>query len=73
MEIFGGKSSNVIGRKAVKMADGSTWEVRAATPNLHGGSYDLIVVDELFDIGSNCIDDALRPSMIARPNPLLAC
>jgi len=39
----------------------------------HGGSYDLIVVDELFDIGSNCIDDALRPSMIARPNPLLAC
>ena len=37
------------------------------------GRYDLIVVDELFDIGSSCIDDALRPSMIARPHPLLAC
>ena len=70
---FGGKASNVMGRKGVKMPDGSTWEVRAATPNLHGGSYDLIVVDELFDIGSSCIDDALRPSMIARPHPLLAC
>ena len=70
---FGAKVTNAVGRKAVKMDNGSTWEVRAATPNLHGGSYDLIVVDELFDIGSNCIDDALRPSMIARPNPLLAC
>jgi Phage Terminase len=70
---FGAKVTNAVGRKAVKMENGSTWEVRAATPNLHGGSYDLIVVDELFDIGSNCIDDALRPSMIARPNPLLAC
>ena len=70
---FGAKVTNAVGRKAVKMDAGSTWEVRAATPNLHGGSYDLIVVDELFDIGSSCIDDALRPSMIARPHPLLAC
>jgi hypothetical protein len=70
---YGAKVTNAVGRKAVLMPDGSKWEVRAATPNLHGGSYDLIVVDELFDIGSNCIDDALRPSMIARPNPLLAC
>ena len=73
VETFGGKSSNVLGRKGVKMADGSTWEVRAATPNLHGGSYDLIVVDELFDISSATLDDALRPSQVARPNPLLAC
>ncbi len=57
---YGAKVTNAVGRKAVLMPDGSKWEVRAATPNLHGGSYDLIVVDELFDIGSNCIDDALR-------------
>jgi phage terminase large subunit-like protein len=49
---FGGKAANAMGRKSIKMPDGSTWEVRAATPNLHGGSYDLIVIDELWNISA---------------------
>ena len=69
---FGGKAANALGRKSVKMPDGSTWEVRAATPNLHGGSYDLIVIDELWNISAAVVDEALRPSQIARANPLLS-
>jgi len=68
---FGGKAANALGRKSVKMPDGSTWEVRAATPNLHGGSYDLIVVDEWWNV-NGVVDLALRPSQIARANPLLS-
>lgn len=73
VERFGGKQLQAIGRKKVTMPDGSTWEIRAASARLHGGSYDLIVVDELWNIAPAVMDDALRPSMIARPNPLLAC
>ena len=73
VERFGGKQLQAIGRKKVTMPDGSTWEIRAASARLHGGSYDLIVVDELWNIPPSVMDDALRPSMIARPNPLLAC
>ena len=69
---FGGKAANAMGRKSIKMPDGSTWEVRAATPNLHGGSYDLIVIDELWNISAAVVDEALRPSQIARANPLLS-
>jgi phage terminase large subunit-like protein len=69
---FGGKAANAMGRKSVKMPDGSTWEVRAATPNLHGGSHDLIVIDELWNISAEVVDTALRPSQIARHNPLLS-
>jgi hypothetical protein len=69
---FGGKAANAMGRKSIKMPDGSTWEVRAATPNLHGGSYDLIVIDELWNISAAVVDEALRPSQIARTNPLLS-
>ena len=69
---FGGKAANAMGRKSIKMPDGSTWEVRAATPNLHGGSYDLIVIDELWNISAAVVDEALRPSQIARSNPLLS-
>lgn len=74
VEKFGGKAANAMGRKSVKMPDGSTWEVRAATPNLHGGSYDLIVCDELWNISAAVVDEALRPSQIARGNggPLLS-
>ena len=71
VEKFGGKAANAMGRKSVKMPDGSTWEVRAATPNLHGGSYDLIVVDEWWNV-NGVVDLALRPSQIARANPLLS-
>lgn len=72
VESFGGKAMNALGRKSVKMPDGSMWEVRAATASLHGGSHDLIVVDELWNIPSAVLDDALRPSQIARKSPLLS-
>jgi phage terminase large subunit-like protein len=39
---------------------------------LHGGSYDLIVIDELWNISAAVVDEALRPSQIARSNPLLS-
>lgn len=73
VEAFGGKAMRTFGRKSVTMPDGSMWEVRAASPNLHGGSYDLIVVDELFNVSEKCLSEALRPSQIARKNPLLSC
>ena len=63
-----------LGRKSVDLPDGSRWEVRAATPgNAHGGSNDLIVVDELWNVQSTVVFDALQPSQIARPNPLFSC
>jgi hypothetical protein len=71
-DLFGAKLIQQIGRKSVQMPDGSRWEVRAASPKLHGGSYDLIVVDELWNIAPQVLDDALRPAQIARPNPLLS-
>jgi hypothetical protein len=71
-ESFGAKLIQQIGRKSVQMPDGSRWEVRAATSKLHGGSYDLIVVDELWNIAPDILDDALKPSQIARANPLLS-
>jgi hypothetical protein len=71
-ETFGGKKLAAIGRKSVEMPDGSRWEIRAATKSLHGGSHDLIVCDELFDIDSEVVDSALRPSQIARKSPLLS-
>lgn len=74
VEYWGGKNSQVVGRKSVtRLPQGSTWNIRAATTRLHGGSYDLIVVDELWNIPAVVLDEALRPSMIARPHPLLSC
>jgi len=73
VDSFGGKKLAAIGRKSVEMPDGSRWEIRAATKSLHGGSHDLVLVDELWDIDEGVIDDALRPSMIARKSPLLSC
>lgn len=72
VEHFGGKQLQAIGRKSVKVGK-SEWVIRAATTRLHGGSYDLIVVDELWNIPAPVMDEALRPSQIARPNPLLSC
>ena len=71
-DLFGAKLLQALGRKSVQMPDGSRWEVRAASTKLHGGSYDLIVVDELWNIAPEVLDDALKPSQIARPNPLLS-
>jgi len=71
-ESFGAKLLQALGRKSVQMPDGSRWEVRAASSKLHGGSYDLVIVDELWNISPEIMDDALRPTMIARANPLLS-
>ncbi len=64
-ESFGAKLLQALGRKSVQMPDGSRWEVRAASSKLHGGSYDLVIVDELWNISPEIMDDALRPTMIA--------
>jgi hypothetical protein len=71
-ERYDAKLMQAMGRKSVTMPSGSRWEIRAAVPALHGGSYDLIVVDELWNISAAVIDEALRPSQIARPTPLLS-
>lgn len=71
-DVFGAKIMQALGRKSVQMPDGSRWEVRAASVKLHGGSYDLVIVDELWNIAPEVLDDALRPTMIARPHPLLS-
>ena len=70
-EIFGAKLTQVPGRKGAKIGN-SEWHVRAANINLHGGSYDLVVADEIFDISSEVLDTAIRPTMIARQSPLFS-
>jgi phage terminase large subunit-like protein len=73
VEYFGAKALKPIGRKEVTLPNGSRWEIRAATPsNAHGGSNDLIVCDEIWNIAPAVIFDALRPSQIARRSPLLS-
>jgi len=72
LEGYGGKVFWSYGRERVEMPDGSTLKVAAAVPNFHGASLDLIVVDELWNVSPAVLFDALRPSMIARPNPLLS-
>lgn len=70
---YGAKVAWSYGRNVVTMPDGSTWHVNAATPtNAHGGTYDLVVADEIWSIGPEVIFDAYRPAMIARPSPLLS-
>jgi len=72
VEHFGGKARHTIGMKSVTMPDGSMWEIRAASKRLHGGSNSLIVIDELFDVAPEVLDEALLPSQIAQPEPLLS-
>lgn len=60
------------GAAAIVMTDGSTLKLAAAKDNHHGSTNDLICVDEIWDVGPGVIYDALRPTMIARPNPMLA-
>jgi len=60
------------GRNKVEMPNGSTWEVRAATPNLHGGTYSLICLDEVWNISEEVYFDSCRPSQIAVKSPLLS-
>ncbi|MGA0397101.1 MAG: terminase TerL endonuclease subunit [Ilumatobacteraceae bacterium] len=72
-EKFNAKVSWSYGRNTATMPDGTLWKVEAATPtNAHGVTADLIVADEVWSISSDVIFDAYRPTMIARPNPMLA-
>lgn len=73
LESMGAKVTRAYGRNKVVMPDGSTWEVRAAVPGLHGMSPTLIVVDELWNISEDVFFDALRPSQIAQRSPLMSC
>jgi hypothetical protein len=61
------------GDEAILCHNGSTISMGVARADEHGGSPDLLCVDELWDINSDVLFDAFRPSQIARPNPLLAC
>ena len=59
------------GRQKVQMVDGSVWKVLAATGKKHGGTYDIIVGDELWALTEATVFGALRPSQIAVPSPLM--
>lgn len=73
LEKLGGVSKRSYGRSQVDMPDGSQLLVRAATPtNAHGGTNDLIIVDEIWSVAPTVVFDALRPSQIARRSPLLS-
>jgi hypothetical protein len=73
LEQLGGVSKRSYGRAQVDMPDGSQLLIRAATPtNAHGGTNDLIIVDELWSVAPTVVFDALRPSQIARRSPLLS-
>ena len=71
---FGATCRASYGRNSVTMPDGSLWFVRAANNSVgHGMSCDLIVADEIWDIGTQVIDTGLLPSQRARRSPLLSC
>ena len=70
---MGGVARKSYGRASITMPDGSELLVRAATPtNAHGGTNDLIIVDELWSVSPTVLFDALRPSQIARRSPLMS-
>jgi hypothetical protein len=72
-EYFGGKPMWSAGRMTCTLPDRSKWEVSAAVPSsAHGGSYDLIVADEVWSVAPTVVFDGYRPSQIARKSPLLA-
>lgn len=72
-EKFEAKAKWSYGRNELRMADGSVWLVRAATPSAgHGRSPDLVVADEIWDISEEVIDQGLLPAQRARKSPLLS-
>lgn len=60
------------GSQSITMPDGSVLKVAAAKDNLHGFSVDLCLVDEVWDVAPSVVFSAIRPSMVARRNPMLA-
>jgi hypothetical protein len=71
-EFYGATCRWTNGYQSTTMPDGSTFKVAAARDNVHGLSLDLILIDEIWDVAPSVVFDALRPSMIARKNPLLS-
>ena len=59
------------GDERMDFPDGSSISVIAASEHAHGGSYDCILIDELWDIKAEVIFTALRPSQIAKTNPMM--
>jgi phage terminase large subunit-like protein len=52
------------------MVDGSIWKVSAATGKKHGGTWDILCLDEIWSISEPAIFGALLPSQIAVPSPM---
>ena len=46
------------------------WKVKASTGKKHGGTWDVILGDELWNLSEAAVFGALLPSQIAVPNPL---
>jgi phage terminase large subunit-like protein len=67
---FGAKVTYAYGRNQVIMPDGSLWKVKASTGKKHGGTWDVILGDELWCLSEAAVFGALLPSQIAVPNPL---
>jgi phage terminase large subunit-like protein len=61
------------GDEAILCHNGSVISMGVARADEHGGSPDLLAIDELWDISPEVLFDAFRPSQVAKPNPLLAC
>jgi phage terminase large subunit-like protein len=58
------------GRHQVKMLDGSVYKVTAATGKKHGGTWDILLLDEIWAMTEAAIFGALLPSQIAVPSPM---
>jgi len=58
------------GRHQVKMSDGSVYAVKSATGKKHGGTWDIILLDEVWAMNEATIFGALLPSQIAVPSPI---
>ena len=61
------------GDESINLHNGSVITLGVASRDEHGGSPDLLAIDELWDIHPDVLFDSFRPSQVARPNPLLAC
>ena len=77
-EQFGADVTMSYGRSEVVMPavgdfPGSRWLVRAATPSAgHGLSIDLLLLDEIWQISEETIEDGLIPTQRARKNSFLS-
>ena len=60
------------GAEAILWGNGSIWSVLPTTDTAgHGAQFDLAVCDEAFALPDDRLEQALKPSMITRPEPQL--